>query len=208
MLILAGTADPAVPYEGGPMTNPEVTPIIPVEEAVSFWVTHNACELSPVVIQFPDVVTDDNSTAELLTYPNGDCNSQVFFYRIIGGGHTWPGVELPLQETLLGETNEDIVGSEKVWGFFNLFTNCGMTSGVESLATEAPHVFPNPAHDVVQLAGLPSDQCDFSLIHTTGARVACQVSGNNLDLRYLSPGMVILTIATVNSSWSTRIVVY
>jgi len=194
MLIMAGTDDPAMPYLGGPMANPEVTPVVPVEEAVSFWVNQNECSNEPVSLSIPDTVTDDNSTVDRFDYLNGTCNSEVRFYRVNGGGHTWPGVELPLQEAVLGETNEDIEGSEELWDFFNLFVNCGMVSPVDEQDSHQITIFPNPSADRIQLLGLPVSSYSAELVSNTGQLIPIPISAQSFSIQGLSPGMYLLRI--------------
>jgi polyhydroxybutyrate depolymerase len=194
MVIMAGTDDPAMPYLGGPMANPEVTPVVPVEEAVSFWVNQNECATEPVLHSLPDAVPDDNSTVDRFDYLNGTCNSEVRFYRVNGGGHTWPGVELPLQEAVLGETNEDIEGSEELWDFFNLFVNCGMVSPVAEQNSHEITVFPNPSAYRIQLIGLPVSSYSAELVSNTGQLIPIQVTDQSFSIQDLSPGMYLLRI--------------
>ena len=62
MAYFSGTADPEVPYNGGPMRNPVVTPIVAVDTAVQFWVNNNNCQTAEPVVHIPDDVPEDNST--------------------------------------------------------------------------------------------------------------------------------------------------
>ena len=51
----------------------------------------------------------------------GSCKAgaDVVFYRVEGGGHTWPGGRQYLPERVIGKTNRDISASEVIWRFFN-----------------------------------------------------------------------------------------
>ena len=151
MLYVVGTADPEIPYNGGTMTNPNVEPIIGVEAAVQFWVNKNNCDPSPQTTNLPDIVTDDNSTVELLKYDNCDCSSDVYFYKIINGGHTWPGNEIPSIESQLGETNEDINAGFRMLNFFNDHVLCQSLSVNEVELKNEVSIYPNPAQDHVQI---------------------------------------------------------
>ncbi|MDQ3017216.1 MAG: hypothetical protein M3R25_10935, partial [Bacteroidota bacterium] len=79
-----GTADPTVPYNG-------TFGIPPIEETISWWVDENDCNTTPDQISFPDINPNDGSTAEEFRYGMCAENSEVVFYKITGGGHTWPG---------------------------------------------------------------------------------------------------------------------
>jgi len=111
ILQIHGTADDVVPYfglDGLPPTVPDV---------VNFWVTNNECNVMDVVEEdLPDTNLDDNSTVTLQQYNNCNQESNVFFYTVNNGGHTWPGA-FPV--SALGNTNQDMIASEVIWEFLN-----------------------------------------------------------------------------------------
>jgi len=106
-----GTADEVVPYwglDGLPPTVPDV---------VDFWVSNNQCNASEVIEEeLPDTNIDDNSTVSLQQYNSCNQASNVVFYTINNGGHTWPGA-FPVAS--LGSTNQDINASGLIWEFLN-----------------------------------------------------------------------------------------
>ncbi|HJW31651.1 MAG TPA: hypothetical protein VJ508_20660, partial [Saprospiraceae bacterium] len=103
-----GTADQVVAYAGAPG-------IPPVESTVLYWANKNNCAVPPDSLQIPDTHPEDNCTATRYTYPNGDDHSEVIFYKIINGGHTWPGA-FPFPP--LGNTIQDIDASALMGAFF------------------------------------------------------------------------------------------
>jgi polyhydroxybutyrate depolymerase len=192
MMYVVGTADPEIPYNGGTMTNPNVEPIIGVEVAVQFWVDKNGCDDTPEITNLPDMVTDDNSTVELLTYDNCDCNSDVHFYKIINGGHTWPGNEIESIEPQLGETNEDINAGFRMLDFFNDHVLCQSLS-VQGWDDENEWIlYPNPAKNQVNInASFPVVQIE--ILSIIGKRIRHeainQLKNISLDLGALSKGI-------------------
>jgi polyhydroxybutyrate depolymerase len=58
---------------------------------------------------------DDGTTVERWTF-EGD--TPVAFYKIRGGGHTWPGGP-KAQEALLGRASRDLEASAVIWEFFS-----------------------------------------------------------------------------------------
>lgn len=109
-MLIQGTADPIVPFDGDGIlfSAASVTP--------SFWAGYNNCAPDSVVTDFPDLVTTDTSTVTLIEYTDCDAGTEVLFYRINGGGHSWPGGgALP---PFLGKTNQDINASSEIWNFF------------------------------------------------------------------------------------------
>ena len=104
-----GTNDPTVSYNGS-------FGVVAIEDVVDYWVNNNNCESVPIVENLPDINTADNSTVERYTYANGDAGSSVIFYKIIGGGHTWPDAAIPVPA--YGPTNRDFNASQVIWEFF------------------------------------------------------------------------------------------
>jgi polyhydroxybutyrate depolymerase len=118
VLIINGTDDPLVPYEGGEVRVPLVGnprgEIHSTDESVRFWAAHNSCTADPLVDSQPDVNLRDESTVEIITYT--DCDAPVQLLSVIGGGHTWPGAAQYLP--VVGGVNRDIHASDVIWEFF------------------------------------------------------------------------------------------
>lgn len=109
VLQIHGTNDATVPYNGG-------TGISSVDQTIQYWVNFNNTPSSPVIDSLPNTNTTDNTTVIKYTYAPGDSNSQVILYKVVGGGHTWPGALVDL-----GGTNYDINGSAEIWDFFSQY---------------------------------------------------------------------------------------
>jgi len=124
-MLMHGTADSVVPYAG------DATWTIGVEEVAEYWRDVNACELTPEVIQVPDIDLTDQSTAELIKYSNGNNGAEVHLYKLTGAGHTWPG-------NFLGtfNTNNDIVGSVEIWKFLSQYDLNTLNMPVDVSVTE------------------------------------------------------------------------
>lgn len=86
------------------------------EDLVRLWAKTNGCEEKPKVEALPDK-KDDGTTVELWVYA-GDV--EVRFYKVTGGGHTWPGSRVEI-DRLLGKTSQDFAASEAIWEFFARF---------------------------------------------------------------------------------------
>lgn len=108
VLLIYGTADPLIPYGGAPGYHS-------TEQTVSHWVNLNNC-LDPDTTLLPDLDPNDGCTVEKITYPNGIGGSKVIFYKVIGGGHTWPGAAFGLPGCC-GNTNYDINANVEIWNF-------------------------------------------------------------------------------------------
>jgi polyhydroxybutyrate depolymerase len=127
MLIMNGTADPLIPYEGGRGSSYFAADgFWSTEKTVAFWRQLNGCEADDAsVTDLPDRAPADQSTATRITSrcPPGH---DVVLYRVNDGGHRMPGfapdARFPKVATgLLGPQNGDIDGAETIWAFFSQF---------------------------------------------------------------------------------------
>lgn len=113
MIAFHGTADPIVPYDGGPLGDPfnPVKPVFPaVRDFVTSWAERNRCAASPAQSTVaPDVTR--------LEYRNCAEGAAVVLYTLLGGGHSWPGGK-PLPEWWVGATNTSIDATSELWAFF------------------------------------------------------------------------------------------
>jgi len=119
-LYMNGTTDLFVPYNGGQIIDNRGA-VIPTDDCILYWVERNQTDTTPVVENFENINTEDNSTVVKSTYHNGLNGSQVVLYKIIGGGHTEPSLVEHYSQAYLnivGEQNEDIEMAEEVWKFF------------------------------------------------------------------------------------------
>ena len=119
VLIVQGTADPLVPYDGGPIAAPDRKDrggIVPTDEAVRLWVEANGCGPEPETAWLPDRDPDDGCLTESRTWGNGRNGAEVVLWRIEGGGHTWPGGIQYLPVRFIGPATRDF-GSAEIWEF-------------------------------------------------------------------------------------------
>lgn len=207
-LMMNGTSDPAMPYEGGPMENPLVTPVVPVEDAVNFWKQTLQCQTENS-INLPNLSTSDNSSIERFQYTNCHCSAEMWFYRIDNGGHTWPGVYLPQLEATLGVTNLDISASSELWAFFEPFSLCNIPLSAEELIfreREVYTVYPNPVGGVLMVTGDMRDLLRVTLRSLDGKVVHdIQRPRFPLDLGSLNRGVYVVEFHTANGRISQRL---
>ena len=105
-----GTADPVVPYKGGPSwISPRPFPNVPKWSAN--WAKRNQCRGNAVETKAPPDVTR-------LEFTECAENASVVRYTIRGGGHTWPGGR-QLPEWFVGRTVRSIDATRLMWEFFS-----------------------------------------------------------------------------------------
>ena len=119
VMIMNGTADKIVPYEGGQVKvlGQSRGEILPTGDYIRFWQEKNGCTQKRPSVNLPDK-ENDGTTVTVQEF--GGCAGQgaLVFYRINGGGHTWPGGRQYLGEGLIGKTSKDIVACDVIWDFF------------------------------------------------------------------------------------------
>jgi len=122
VLIMNGTEDPLIPYDGGCVANNACRrgEVASTDESVRLWVDLNETSTTPVVVNLPDEVANDGSVVVKSRYEHGLNNTEVWLYRVEGGGHTVPGEE-PIglaRRLIVGNKNRDINGAVETWEFF------------------------------------------------------------------------------------------
>lgn len=134
ILYIHGTSDAIVPYSGS-------LGIASAEDWVQHWVSFNNCS-SPITEQLPDIDPNDGCTVSHYIYPNGNNGSSVEFYKIIGGGHTWPGANINIP--IYGNTNHDFNASKEIWRFFSQYNQQDLLQNKQQSLQLSIKIFPNP----------------------------------------------------------------
>jgi polyhydroxybutyrate depolymerase len=106
-IVFHGTADPIVPFTGGPYRNDEIA-LPSIAEWVDTMAERNGCRGTPLEIPAAGEVSGIQFT---------DCTADMVFYTITGGGHSWPGGE-PIPAWIAGHTTGDIDATRTMWDFF------------------------------------------------------------------------------------------
>jgi len=91
-----------------------------VADTVKFWVSKNGCPATPKTEQLPHINTNDRTSTVIESYSGCRNGTEVALYRVIGGGHTWPGGLQYMPEKVVGRTSRDFSASEVIWQFFKL----------------------------------------------------------------------------------------
>ena len=120
VLIMNGTNDPLMPWEGGMIRFRGLClgEVLSTAETVKFWLKRNKCAVSPIITMEPDKDPEDGTRVRREVYSPCKDGSEVRLYAIENGGHTWPGGFQYLPENLIGKTNQDIASIEVIWEFF------------------------------------------------------------------------------------------
>lgn len=114
VLLISGTADPLVPFAGGP-----IGPILGIGKSrgsaisadaqVAAWVERDDAGR-------PTVSTIGSDTT--VTRYTAATGTEVAFYRVEGAGHTWPGGHQYLPKAIVGSTSRSFSASQVIVAFF------------------------------------------------------------------------------------------
>ncbi len=119
MLLMHGTADDNIPWEGTPVNHDGqiIYVTFPVPETLGFWAAFNGCNAAAESTEITPETDDAKTQVRILTV---DCpaDTGVVLYAIMGGGHVWPGQRPGTISPLAGAVNQDIDAAEEIWTFF------------------------------------------------------------------------------------------
>jgi polyhydroxybutyrate depolymerase len=193
LMYFHGTSDGVVYYNG--LSGSYVS----VDSTIKIWVGKDACLTTPVTTNMPDVNFSDGCTATRYVYSPGQNSSEVIFFKIINGGHTWPG-GIPVPS--LGNTNEDINASGEIWNFFRRHSlQCSIANGIsEALDADVQvSVFPNPSSDNVTVKSNKGKINTISIYSLLGEKIKTVTSKSPmLDVKIsdLQNGIYFLRVET------------
>lgn len=136
-MFFVGTADPLVPSDDaqhnatlgklgdavglsglGSLSVPmaKLGGVMSAEETVEFWAKKNGSSTSPYTSQMPDTNSHDGTNVVRETF--GGLGSEVVYYKIQNGGHTWPGAIYNGPGDIVGKVSQDIDATELLTDFF------------------------------------------------------------------------------------------
>jgi polyhydroxybutyrate depolymerase len=118
ILNIHGAADDYAPYEGGTrhslrgrvVLRHAGGPCMGVDEWAQFWAAANGALAILVTSSLPPDTT-------IRTWSGPTPSSDVVFYRIDDGGHTWPGSRFMLPAMLFGRTSRTFDATRLAWDF-------------------------------------------------------------------------------------------
>ena len=117
VLAAHGTADRLVPFNGGDVHGRGgVSHAVSASGMVDKWRSVDGCQGEPSKQELPDV--GDGTFVRRFDSSACAASSEVVFYRIDDGGHTWPGGKQYLPQAIIGPTTRAFDASEVIAQFF------------------------------------------------------------------------------------------
>jgi polyhydroxybutyrate depolymerase len=192
------TSDGTVPYSGN-------NQYLPVDSVIDYWVNYNNCSPNPTVTQIPDQDPSDGSTAEKYVYDGGTDHTTVELYKVIDGGHTWPGASVSI-----GVTNQDFDASKVIWQFFNRYKGEDTSTSVadEKGQSDDWRIYPNPSNGQIRFHFADQQEKNITIFHYTGKKAAsftchCRTTTFTFDQK----GVYFISTAQGNDQTTKKVVV-
>ena len=115
VMLVMGTEDRLVPYEGGSLgggfVGGRIGTLLSGPQSAAHWAGLNGCDTEPVATERDEL--DDGTRLSSVEYHG--CAAEVVFHTIDGGGHTWPGARHVVG---LGTVSAELDASAEIWRFF------------------------------------------------------------------------------------------
>jgi len=188
-----GTSDSTVFYTGNSYG-------IDPDSLIHFWTNNNGCVTTPTTYTYPNTGTD-TIHVDRYEYSNGDPQSDVWFFKMYGAGHT-----------VLYQPTSNITEIYELWLFFirHKLTDAGINE--QSDFSSGIQVYPNPANDKITIGGLPSDHSNNTtlIIYNLQGQLLLQQTVYHetaeIDLRSLAKGMYVLKLNSNNETAVKKII--
>ena len=191
-----GSQDNVTPLSGDPNNNDGWGAYPSIQSTINYFAEKNECT-TVVNGLVPDIDTSDNSFIESEKHLNGINENEVWYYKVVGGGHDWPGAW----------GNMDIEAGEEAWLFFQNYIDANLLNTNLSTIEKNIHLYPNPSSHLIQIETLESlEIIEINLYNTLGVNQKIKLSDETIDLSYLNNGIYILIIKTSEGIQTKKII--
>jgi polyhydroxybutyrate depolymerase len=125
-MLINGTKDPVVPYNGGEMKLFKFSKsrgnVLSTDETLEYFLKNNNC-IKRSVNSSQDNHKLDMTSLVINHYKNCDRDVEVKLIKVVGGGHAWPGGKQYLPRSIIGNLSREINASKTIVDFFMNSTN-------------------------------------------------------------------------------------
>jgi len=187
IVTIHGTKDD---YEG--ITFAGITYYPALAEVNNYWASFNNTDATPTIMELPDINTTDATTVEHYSWPNGDGCVTIEHFKVINGGHDWPG----------SFGNMDIDASLEIWNYvaeydINGLISCQTTSIVDEPTSQTFRIYPNPVNNFLIIETEEIKNKTYQIYSAIGERLLFgQLDGSQqiIDLSMLPPNVYVLKL--------------
>lgn len=120
VMVINGTRDPVMPYEGGEMVVDERSQgsVLSTEATIDYWLEDNNCKKKSTKRDVSNTNLFDETRSERFTYNNCENGAKIVLITVTNGGHTWPGGRQYEGQRSIGKTSRDFDAAWEIWKFF------------------------------------------------------------------------------------------
>ncbi|HCH64411.1 MAG TPA: esterase [Deltaproteobacteria bacterium] len=120
VLVMNGTADPVVPYDGGTVEvfGQARGQVLSTEATIRWWADRNHCTGSPATQALEDRDPSDGTRIFVQSLQSCEGGVEVTLVKVQGGGHTWPGGPQYLPRRMVGTVSQDADAVGILYRFF------------------------------------------------------------------------------------------
>jgi polyhydroxybutyrate depolymerase len=163
---------------------------VSLDSVNSYWAKYNNTNTTPTVTQIPDINSGDGSTVEYHSYDDGDSGVSVGHFKVISGGHDWPG----------SFGNMDIDATVEIWNFVSKYDINGLI-GTSAIINQKSGATNDIVVSLKRIAGsliLETDflgNHDYEIFSLSGKKVLAGVINSNkqrINVSNLSPNIYFL----------------
>jgi len=121
LLMMPGTADPLIRYDGGPVAIGRIDRgrVVSADRTLNYWRGAMGCSGAARVTRFDPV--RDSTSVTISSFDSCDHEVRVVRWSVEGGGHTWPGrpAAQGLRARLVGPTASEFSATKVIFDFFD-----------------------------------------------------------------------------------------
>ncbi|MDQ3141654.1 MAG: T9SS type A sorting domain-containing protein [Bacteroidota bacterium] len=190
-----GDADAVVNYNGS-------AGVLSIPAVLDYWVKKNGLNPQDLVqTQVPNINTTDGARAELLVYPGVN---EVQHYKVLNGGHTWPGAAF-----VIGTTCMDFSASDVIWKFFSKYKKSLVSTNDLSVAEIS--FYPNPAFHSIKIIqqDFANDLKDVQCLNQFGVTVKnfhIESPETTIDFSDLPAGLYFLQSQSTDKIYRAKLI--
>jgi polyhydroxybutyrate depolymerase len=207
VLLICGTEDPICAGNSAWLS---------ADQSASFWSSKDNCvEENSILLE--DVDPSDGCTVEKISYTSCDDNRKIIYYRIIGGGHTWPGGYVEKNND--GNTNMDINANYEILNFFKGI----QLTPVSVNSYEYDHPFsthPNPfsSETIISFQLPTSSEVEIRIYNISGQEIKTFIlqdknagtheivwDGTNNDGENISNGLYLISLSALRINRTIKV---
>ena len=191
-----GSQDSVTPISGDPNNNDGWGAYPSIPFTIDYFSEKNECT-TVLTETLPNTDTSDGSYVLSEKHLNGINNNEVWYYKVVDGGHDWPGAW----------GNMDINAGEEAWLFFqNHIDNTLSLPNFEDLENTI-RVFPNPTSNVINIeTNNRLELFEVIIYNTLGVNLNLKSTDGFLDVTHLNTGIYLLSIKTSKGTITKQIV--